>query len=247
MEISFKDWYRYFASNQKHFSQLCFSQKSELSDAERTILKSALQQFQRGESSEGLHLLKSAREYNADYHQAIILFVKEEQKHACILARYMRQENIPLIGGHWTDDVFRMLRKYFGLTHTIVVLMTAEVVATVFYRALCNAGKSPTLKKICEQILLDEHMHLLFQAYTLRRLQYDRNGLSKTLLRTYQHVLMTGTTMVVWMNYHKVLKQGGYNLSRYATEMKEVYTNTLQTIDGKAYHVQLAIENKVLM
>ncbi|HLP20986.1 MAG TPA: hypothetical protein VK174_11825, partial [Chitinophagales bacterium] len=81
MHLLFKAWKDYFQRNRIHFTHINFNGVAELSAAEKELVCASIQQFQRGESSEGLHLLKIAKAYDPDYHEAIQIFIKEEQKH----------------------------------------------------------------------------------------------------------------------------------------------------------------------
>ncbi|WP_164672387.1 hypothetical protein [Bacillus velezensis] len=47
------------------------------------------------------------------------------------------------------------------------MLLTAEVIAAVYYDALKNVTGSVCLQSICGQILIDEKQHFEFQAETL--------------------------------------------------------------------------------
>jgi rubrerythrin len=232
MEISFESWRNYFLQNKKHFSHITKSGLQELTAHEKKLLTKPIQQFQRGESSEGFHLLLAANMYNAEYGKAVTHFIKEEQKHAAVLACYMRQERIPSIKNHWTDSVFRNLRKYFGVQHTVMVLLSAEIIATVFYRALHNASSSRTLQKICTQIMSDEEMHINFQSFALQHMRANLSKATILLLRLYQIILMTGTSVVVWLCYYEVFKAGGYSLSRYVEAVKEEFVRADKMTNG---------------
>lgn len=202
MQTSFKHWREYFLQNSNHFAHLNFSLKTELTTFEKSLITSSIQQFQRGESSAGLYLLKVAKETgNSDYYESIRLFLNEEHHHAAGLARYMEQEKIDLIESHWLDSVFRKLRRNFEFENTITVVMTAEIVASVYYRALKRATSSTTLISICEQIISDEAMHINFQAFTIRFFQNESSSLKKRFYSIYRTVLMMGTMLVLWP-YH---------------------------------------------
>src|ERR1035438_6784888 len=197
MPTTFKNWRVYFLQNKNHFAHMTFSGSPELSPDEKELMTGSIQQFQRGESSAGLHLVQGARETgDLEYYESIQLFLQEEHRHAASLARYLKQECIPLIESHWLDTIFRKLRRKFEFQNTITVVLTAEIVAAVYYKALKEATGSKTLKSICEQILSDEEMHINFQAFTIRSFQKQNSGLKQFLYRIYHRVLMTGTSLV---------------------------------------------------
>lgn len=232
MHLLFKAWKDYFQRNRIHFTHINFNGVAELSAAEKELVCASIQQFQRGESSEGLHLLKIAKAYDPDYHEAIQIFIKEEQKHAGVLARFMKQERIPLIGGHWTDSAFRKLRKLLTIENTITVLLTAEIVAAAYYRALHNATQSVTLQAICNQIISDEEMHINFQAYTLRNFYFKSSPVKRQAYRAYHSLLMLGTALLVWAYHSHIFKAGNYTFTAYMQFIAEEFTRARDMITG---------------
>ena len=96
--------------------------------------------------------------------------MKEEQRHSAYLLRFMQREGIPVSSKHWVDTVFRRLRVLGGLELALRVLVSAEIIAIPYYRALGAATQSPLLQAICATILQDEAAHLRFQASMLWRL-----------------------------------------------------------------------------
>jgi len=124
--MDFQHWKQYYEANRTHFGEVDWNQADELSADEKTLITTSLQQFQKGESSEGRHLLAFARQQGDPiYLHCIKLFIAEEQRHALVLGRYMEQKGIPRIRRHWVDAVFRSLRKAAGLENSIRVLLTA--------------------------------------------------------------------------------------------------------------------------
>src|SRR5436190_1415789 len=138
---------------------------AELTSDERDAITNSVQIFQLGESSEGRHLFRRSKEWaqcNADpaYVEAMMLFIKEEQRHAAELGRFLRMHDIPLLQKTFTDTVFRRLRRPVGLEGSICILVTAEIIAKVYYAALREATGSRVLRRLCDQILRDEVEHV---------------------------------------------------------------------------------------
>src|SRR5258706_385192 len=89
-----------------------------------------------------------------EYIEAIRLFIAEEQRHARDLAHFLQINEIPLVKTTFTDGVFRRLRQILGnLEISIAVLITAEIIAIVYYTALRDATNSQVLQTLCKQIL----------------------------------------------------------------------------------------------
>ena len=232
--MEFKIWKEYFRQNQNHFANIAFDGHECLSMEERSIISSSLQQFQKGESSEGRHLFAFAKQFeDPEYLECIRLFIREEQKHAAVLAAFMHKFQIPLIKGHWVDRVFRWLRKAGGIQNTVSILLIAEIIAKVYYRALHNATECDLLKKICLQILRDEEEHIRFQCDLLNKFHRRQSSLTNFLSGSFQLFLMTGTILVVWWYHRKVLKQGGYYSGRYFFETLSIFFEAGQQIKNR--------------
>lgn len=84
---------------------------------------------------------------DADYAQAVRLFIAEEQNHARLLARLPAAGGVPASTGHWSDVAIVRLRRLIGLRMELLVLMIAEVVALRCYRpcAMASTTRSPRM------------------------------------------------------------------------------------------------------
>src|SRR5580704_18534301 len=175
-------WRSYFRANQQNPGEMPWGDAYKLSFAERRAIQHSIQQFQLGESSEGRRLLNRARAYSRatgdpDFAEALALLVQEEQRHSAYLLGFMRAQRIPELSSHWVDSVFRRLRVLAGLELSLRVLVTAEIIAVPYYRALGRATKAPLLRALSSRILADEGAHLRFQSSMLRRLALSRISL----------------------------------------------------------------------
>ncbi len=227
-------WKEYFTINQSHFTNLDFNIPDDLSPGDKKRITRSLQQFQKGEQSEGKHLFSYAKSFpDKTYLDCIKLFIKEEQTHARVLARFMDLHGIPRIKDHWSDSIFRGLRKLAGLENTIIVLVTAEIIAKVYYLALGKATTSVLLQKICDQVLQDEDQHLAFQAHTLNYFYSSSSRIKQILTRSWHRLLMAGTIFVVWLCHKEVLKKGDSFFGKFFMETMLVYFEVEQQIKIK--------------
>lgn len=224
--MSYEKWKSYFTANRSHFEGLDWTDPVFLTGVEKNRILSSIQQFQKGEQSEGKHLFAFAKKMGDPvYVDTIRLFIREEQMHAFVLAKFMAREGIPRIQEHWVDNVFRWLRKLAGLENTILILVIAEIIAKVYYKALYRATESNLLKNICAQILQDEDYHIAFQAQTLRYYFKQKNRLSAMITRIWHHFLMAGTICVVWLYHRPVLKSGGFGFLKFYDETMQVFSD----------------------
>jgi hypothetical protein len=153
--MTFADWATYFSVNQTHLDNLSWDDTYRLTERELRAIRYSLPQFQQGENSEGRHLYQKAKDFgDPDYVAAIRLFIREEQGHARVLGQYMALHQLPrLCKSSALDKVFRWLRQWASLEHTLRVLLTAEIIAAVYYQALYQATYSGLLQQICRRIL----------------------------------------------------------------------------------------------
>jgi len=210
-----RDWLAYFERNRRQLLPIPWQEGACLTAAERCAIASSIAEFQLGESSEGRHFLALAESYatrsgDHAYVDALRLFVAEEQRHARDLGRFMDLEGIPRSGKTLADSVFRHLRKLGGLELEVTVLVTAEILAQVYYQALQRASESPILRRLCDQILQDEEEHVQFQCERLAILRGEGPRWRVPLARLGHRVLMAGTTVVVWLRHRPALRQGGF-------------------------------------
>ncbi|MBK9794538.1 MAG: hypothetical protein IPP60_15925 [Sphingobacteriales bacterium] len=230
--MSFNHWNTYFAAHhQQQFSGIYWDDEDYLSSAERKLISSSIQQFQKGENSDGKNLLsKSAQLYDMNYTFAIQNFIKEEQNHSKALGTFMDLHSIERIQKHPLDVIFKSLLKFFSIGGIVVTLTTAEIISMVYYDALRKATGSKLLKDICTAILEDEVEHLKFQSQSLCAI-YRTNFLKSILLGLYHSVLMRGTIAVIWLYHRAILKQGGIKSLAvfYERVMKEYYIVKLNT------------------
>lgn len=231
--MTFKDWTEYYQHNSDHFSDINWNTDDRISKDEKVIIFKSIQIFQRGESSEGKNLMRYAKSLNdPEYRNTIRLFIREEQRHSMALGRFMLLNGIPKIKGHWIDEAFRKLRKLTSLENSIIVLLTAEIISDVYYTALFHATSSSLLKDICHQILLDEEMHINFQAFTLQKFYKNRSPFRKRLFNIYRDILIRGTIFVVWYSQTSVLRAGGFTFHEFKNMVMHTFHKSKQMIQG---------------
>ena len=208
-------WFEWFTDNANAEDGVPWDANDRLSGAERYCIERSIAAFQLGEYSEGLSLMKFARVYAAEHGSAELveitrLFILEEQHHAGMLRRFMRQHDIPVVKKNWTDTVFRRLRKNVGYELSITVLITAEIIALVYYRALAAATNSVVLQAICRKILADERAHVHYESGLIRYITSRHNLPRRIGTRALHDILFCGTVFVVYFEHRRVLVAGGF-------------------------------------
>ena len=117
---------------------------------------------------------------------------------------------VPLATSTIGDHIFRRLRHLVGgLETSIMVLITAEIIAKVYYAAIRQTTQSVVLRTLCDQILSDEEKHVSFQSEQLMKLQEHRGIVSYWMARVVQRALFLGALQVVSLLHRRALIAGG--------------------------------------
>lgn len=216
-QFQYEDWISHFEDNDAKRLSVDFTEEAPLSEKEKRLIFPSIRAFQRGEGSDG-RMLTRAVEHDvasggpAAYRQAMKLFIREENWHSAYLKAYMDHYGVAPMKRSALDAVFRKLRHMGGLKCQITTLVTAEMIALTYYDALARCTDSSALKRICQQMLDDELPHIMFQSYTLSRLNPTRLDVLT------RYLLMNITLLFVWGAYHRVYRRGGYRFARFMKE-----------------------------
>jgi hypothetical protein len=231
-------WRRTFETNADSLIGIPWEAGPELTAAESAAVARSIQGFQRGESSDGSRLRRYATDHarrtgDVEYAQAIDLFIAEEQRHARDLGRFLTQNGISLQRSNGPDRIFRWLRHLFGsLEISISVLLSAEIIARVYYAALREATASSILRTLCTQILQDEQRHVEFQSEQLGKLQAGRGGLLLAITTGVRRLLFLGTCVVVWSFHRAALQQGRLSFRQFRRACRREFEDSLEITLG---------------
>ena len=113
-------WLLYFRGNQHEPTDIPWPLATLREDALGAEIVRSIQQFQLGENATGTHFLALARRHgratgDADFPEAIALFIAEEQRHSGLLGRYLRLAGSQCLERHWIHSAFRWIRHLGGL------------------------------------------------------------------------------------------------------------------------------------
>jgi hypothetical protein len=213
-------WHRHFLEAP---DTLPWDHPGKLSDLERRTIAASIQQFQLGEYARGRGFLRRAAAHpvlrtDRWFVPALERFIAQEQGHSAILGRFLDREGIPRLRAHWVDGVFRRLRKLAGLELCAIVLVTAEVLAIPYYRALRNATRSALLRSICEKVLRDEAAHLCYQAVTLGMIRRTLGSAAQAFRGHFHRVFFTLTALVLWEQHSRVFRAAGVEFGGFWTD-----------------------------
>jgi hypothetical protein len=123
----------------------------------------------------------------------------------------MQDHRIPLKASHWTDRMFRRIRQRAGLHWYLSVLISAELIGTVYYRALESATGCRRLQVLCRTLVADELAHVGFESQWLLALRAGRGAASRAMTRSVHLTFFAGTAIVVWLTHRSVLRRAGHS------------------------------------
>jgi hypothetical protein len=218
--LDFEIWLNHFEHHARHPRCVPDGVSDLLKPGERRLIAGSIATFQLGEQSEGRTLLRAARRFaRARRLPALVriveLFIREEQRHAALLRAFMKEHDIALKRTDWTDRVFRLVRRLAGLELYLHVLISAELIGIVYYRALEAATDCQRLRVLCRVLVSDELAHVGFESRLLLALQAGRAAPMRALTRLVHRVFFACTAGVVWWTHRSVLRQGGYGTRRF--------------------------------
>ena len=95
------------------------------------------------------------------------------------------------------------------------MLLTAELIAQVYYEALRRATTSAVLRQLCVQILRDEASHVEFQAERLGILRAQRRLPFYWATMLCQRALFAATCCAIWPMHRRVFHAAGFGFRRY--------------------------------
>ena len=182
---------------------------------ERELIASSIATFQLGEQSEGRTLLRAAERFCAGQEPHLLriieLLIREEQRHASLLGSFMQDHGMALKRADWTDRIFRIIRRLAGLRFCVCVLICAELIGHVYYRALESATDCERLQVLCRTIVSDELAHVGFESQLLFELRTGRGARLGGLTCIAHRIFFATTAVVVWLTHRSVLRGAGHS------------------------------------
>lgn len=224
-------WIRHFEANTRLNHSLQLPDVScELTDSERIALTRSIAIFQLGESGGGTRLRRytgsiASLEGLKGYQEAVDCFVAEEQSHAVLLKRTVIHLRGTLFHKQWTNSIFRWMRDLVNLEFNIQVLLTAELIAEVYFGLLALRCKDPVVNTVAKKILRDEMGHLSFQ----RDFLFERlKTLTPAMLRLWRwqfQAVHFATAFVVSWDHRDCLRSLGVTPADFRTRARRCWQN----------------------
>jgi len=205
---------------------------SRLSGEEKARIGDSIGTFQLGEQSEGRTLLRFAEDFALRRNipqlpRVTELFIREEQHHAAQLRAFMLAHGLPLKQRNWTNSIFRQIRRLAGYEAAVTILVTAEMIGFVYYRALARNTGNACLRTICRQMCADEAIHLRYEAQLLRTLRGARAPWLRLLVERAHRVFLGITARIVFREHRAVLEHAGHDAHSFRRDCASLHRTVL--------------------
>jgi rubrerythrin len=233
-------WYDYFMRNASVSEQIPWESGIHAEPRLQAELIRSLQRFQVGEQGDGKHLIMGARRSgDAEYVATIRLFIREEQHHAQLLSGLLTAMNAPLLKWHWSDACFVLLRRTLGLQVELLVLLSAEMIAIRYYRALYEGTSDPVLRAAFSKILSDELGHVAFHSEYLQGVFRSMSPLARLSIWWLWGIFFAVVCLVVAHDHGGVLQAVGIPRQAFRQECALIFEETAMHIFSPVMSSQL--------
>ncbi|MFZ0550408.1 MAG: hypothetical protein WAM21_06340 [Steroidobacteraceae bacterium] len=204
---------------------------------ERRLIAHSIATFQLGEQSDGTGFLRAAYRFAGVHGDELLpriteLFIREEQRHARLLREFMEEHGIRAKRRHWSDAVFRRVRRLAGFELYLHVLITAELIGNVYYRALESVTGCQRLRVLCRTLLADQLAHVGYESELILELRARKPAGLRTLTRLAHRAFFCGTACSVWVSHRAVLRSAGYSVADFLRACFAQYAFHLDAPEG---------------
>jgi hypothetical protein len=215
MLANLRVWLNHFEYHAEQPRGAAGGSRSALRPEERRLIGRSIATFQLGEQSDGAGLLRAAHRFAATHGDELLpriteLFIREQQRHARLLREFMEEHGIRARCRHWTDASFRRLRGLAGFELYLHVLIAAELIGNVYYRALESVTGCQRLKVICRTLIADELAHVGYESELILELRAQRPAALRTLIRLVHRAFFCVASCAVWVSHRAVLMRAGH-------------------------------------
>lgn len=239
MLTNLRIWLNHFEYHAQQPRGAAGGSPATLAPEERRLIARSLATFQLGEQSDGAGLLRAACRFAAAHGDELLpriteLFIREEQRHARLLRGFMDEHGISARGRHWSDAIFRRVRGLGGFELYLHVLITAELIGNVYYRALESVTDCQRLKVLCRTLLADELAHIGYESELILELRAERPTALRALIRLLHRAFFCGAACSVWISHRAVLRRAGHTGSGFLRRCLDQYAFHLEPPAGWA-------------
>ncbi len=230
------NWLNYFEYNRNHRASIPWETGVKIAPHLRQVFVRSLQKFQIGESGEGRHLRKlSAATGNMEYAAAMELFIREEQRHAALMAGILKGLNAPLLASDWTDNCFMFMRHMSGLHTELLVVLMPEMIARVYFDVLRRGFSNPAMHAVFTQIVQDEEGHLAFHVDFLNNVFSKMSFARRIAVQTLWRLAFRAVCILVYYDHGSLLSALGTSAQQFWKDCGSVFDEVAAKIFSPAH------------
>lgn len=192
--------------------------------------------FQRGLTSPGLHLRTKVRASCApEYARCVDLYVQEKTVHAEMLMRLLWEAGGEPRKRAMSDFVLRRVRRRADWIWEIMVILTAEVASSPFFRVLANNVDDPTIRRTLEHVLEDQAYHLGFHIDHLRPALDERDNVERLALQQAWGAVFTGTLSTILIENRATFQALRYDKLTFWTDAWNLFAQVQTGLNGSQH------------
>ena len=221
-------WLNHFEYHAQHPRTVPAGLSDVLKPEERRLIARSMATFELCEQAEGNALLRAVHRFAGKHQAAHLLritelFIREQQRHGALLREFMRDHDIDRKEIDLTDFLFWCLRRIGGYEMRLHVLIAAELIANVYYRALEAATGCQRLKVLCRTLVADELAHIGLESQLLLTLRSQRPAPVRVAASGLHRAFFTGAASFVYLTHRTVLHGAGYTLGSFLRVCRTQY------------------------
>jgi hypothetical protein len=177
----------------------------------------------------------SAATGDAQYAAAMELFIREEQRHAALMAGILARLNAPLLTSDWTDNCFVFMRHMSGLHTELLVVLLPEMIARVYFEALRRGFSNPAMQAVFAQIVRDEKGHLAFHADYLNKAFAQMSFPRRIAVQMAWHLVYRVACVIVYVDHGPLLRAVGIPAKKFWGQCGAVFDEVAAKIFSPAH------------
>jgi hypothetical protein len=211
-------WLNHFEHHGRYARSVPQGMGDALSPEEGRLIARSIETFELGRKSDRL-MLATRRFADADpaLTRIVELLGKEQQRRAEILRAFVPERRMPP-----TDNRDRVLFAA-GMELDLCRLLTAELIGTVYYRALGSVTRNPHLKLTCRTLVADALAHIGFESELVLALRARHPSTARGLARLCHRTFLASSAALVWLTHRSLLRLAGFGPRSFLRACQDQY------------------------